>query len=401
MKHICSLPWMGFSNDPNGVVRPCCISNDIITDEKDQPMYIQKNTVKEIFHSKFMNNLREEFKNGNKPEGCKTCWVDEDNNYISKRLRYLDIHKDSFDPNIVPDYPEDYQLILTNACNLKCRSCGTSHSTSWTKEVLGMDIEDANFISQHNYDLPYGQSGDKNSVFLKDIDNWASKVRRMEVVGGEPFYTKVWEKVWYYLIENDYSKNIDLTMSTNCTVFNKDLVTKLVNNFDLVGIGLSIDGLGDVFEYLRKNANWEETKDNLIKYYQLHQELNTHKLTLNYTFTVSWINAIILPEMTQWVRTNTPGIKIWYNLVHWPNFMSLCNIPIELKKEIESKLKSYDWGNSSKDIDSIINFMYSQEYNSKAFTNQLKRFTVLDKYRNDNSLELFSKYFPTIKNYIK
>lgn len=399
MKHICSLPWVGFSNDPDGKVRPCCISKDIILDEQGEPMYIQKDSVKDILHSKFMNDLRSDFRNGGKPKGCSTCWIDEDNGYKSKRLIYNEIHKDNFKIDQVPDYPLDYQLILTNACNLKCRSCGTSHSTGWINEVAKMSEDDREEIYQTPYDMPHGQSGDSKSVFLQEIDKWGSQVRRMEVVGGEPFYTNVWEKVWDVLIEKGYSKNIVLTMSTNCTIFKKELIVKLIHNFKSVGIGLSIDGTDDMFEYLRKNGNWQEVKSNLLNYYNLHKKINKHSFTINYTFTTSWINAITLPVMTDWVRENTPGVRIWYNLVHWPNFMSIINIPNVVKKDILSTLRNYDWGEYTKDIDSIINFMNSKTIEDNVFVNYLKKFEVLDRYRKENSKELFVKYYPNLIQY--
>lgn len=399
MKHICALPWVGFSNDPDGKVRPCCISKDLILDEKSKPMYIQKNSVKSIFHSEFMHKLRNEFKQGGKPNGCSTCWKDEENGYKSKRLIYLDIHKNDLNFKELPAYPIDYQLILTNACNLKCRSCGTSHSTSWINETKQLSEEEKELIFQSDYEMPHGQSGDSKSVFLEDIDKWGSAVRRMEVVGGEPFYTNVWEKVWDKLIEKGYSKDIVLTMSTNCTIYKEDLIRKLVKNFKSVGIGLSIDGTKDTFEYLRKNAEWDVVQENLKKYWKLHQEINDYTLTFNYTFTVSWVNAYTLPELTDWVKENTPGFRIWYNLVHWPPHLCINQIPKKMKEYIEDKLSKYEWGDYKKDIDSIINFMYSRQVPDKDFINHLKRLNVLDKYRNENSRNLFIKYYPLLQEY--
>lgn len=399
MKHICALPWVGFSNDPDGKVRPCCISKDLISDKDGNPMYIQKDSVKSIFHSEFMHKLRDEFKKGGKPAGCVTCWRDEESGYKSKRLIYLDIHKDDLNFRELPAYPIDYQLILTNACNLKCRSCGTSHSTSWINELKQLTREEKELLYQNDYEMPHGQSGDSKSVFLEDIDKWGAAVKRMEVVGGEPFYTNVWEKVWDKLIEKGYSKNIVLTMSTNCTIYREDLIRKLIKNFKSVGIGLSIDGTGDIFEYLRKNGNWNEVHNNLKKYWELYKEVNSYKLTFNYTFTISWINASTLPEMTEWVKNNTPDFRIWYNLVHWPPHMCVNQIPKELKFYIEEKLNSYNWGSSKGDIESVINFMNSRQITDSEFKNNLKRLKVLDKYREEDSKKLFIKYYPVLEKY--
>ena len=138
MKNLCAIPWVGFSNDPNGSVRPCCISKEHVTKPDGSNFYTQLDNVRDIFHSEYMNNLRKEFIQGKKPKNCEVCWKDEDNGYTSKREIYNKIIKDHLGAWATPQnlvkkplskYPIDFQVILTNACNLKCRSCGSSHST--------------------------------------------------------------------------------------------------------------------------------------------------------------------------------------------------------------------------------------------------------------------------------
>ena len=111
----CSLPWRGFSNDPDGRVRPCCLYKDHIKDNNDQPMYVQTHTVKEIFSSQYMKNLRDQFRKGARPKECITCIKDEENNYTSKRQRYI---KSELGKNVnfleEPEYPVEYQMIISN-----------------------------------------------------------------------------------------------------------------------------------------------------------------------------------------------------------------------------------------------------------------------------------------------
>ena len=40
MKHLCSIPWTGFSNEPDGRVQPCCLYKGFIKDGGN-PLYIQ------------------------------------------------------------------------------------------------------------------------------------------------------------------------------------------------------------------------------------------------------------------------------------------------------------------------------------------------------------------------
>ena len=54
--NLCSIPWTGFSNEPDGRAQPCCLYKGYIDN-----MYVQTNTPDEILHSKFMKDLRELF----------------------------------------------------------------------------------------------------------------------------------------------------------------------------------------------------------------------------------------------------------------------------------------------------------------------------------------------------
>ena len=84
-KSMCIVPWVGFSNDPDGTVRACCISKERVTKENGDLYYTQLDNVKDIFHSPYMKQLRQDFIDGKKPKNCEVCWKDEENGYTSKR----------------------------------------------------------------------------------------------------------------------------------------------------------------------------------------------------------------------------------------------------------------------------------------------------------------------------
>ena len=50
----------------------------------------------------------------------------------SNRLEQIGVEVDY---NSEPNYPKEYQLVLNNSCNLKCRMCNPEYSSSWMKEV--------------------------------------------------------------------------------------------------------------------------------------------------------------------------------------------------------------------------------------------------------------------------
>ena len=400
MSSICKLPWAGFSNDPNGSVRPCCIYKGHVTKEDGSLFYVQKDSVKDIFHSDYMNDLREQFLRGEKPKGCETCWIDESNGYQSKREIYNGIFSSQgleVDTKAVNEYPIDYQIIISNACNLKCRSCGTSHSTQWQKEINNLpEVTVGANDYVHKFLMPHGQPGGNDSIFLKDLENWVDKVKRLEIVGGEPFYIEKWKTVLELLVEKGYSSKIDLAMSSNASIFNEELLTKICKNFKAVGIGLSVDGMGKMYEYLRKNGNWEETRDNCFKYYEVYKRLNKPGISFNYTYTISWLNAYSLPEFHDWVKENTPEFRIWNNIVHYPKHMSITMLPNSEKQRIEDKWKTYDWGKYQSDIDSVIRFMWNTECSDEEIKAQYRNFIFFDHVRGESTYDIVKQDYPSL-----
>lgn len=408
---LCSIPWVGFSNDPDGKVKPCCIYKEHIVKPNGEPYYIQVDTVKDIFHSEYMENLRKDFLSGKQPEPCSTCWKDEENGYKSKRQIYNDIYENKMyglDYQNVPEYPEDYQLIISNACNLKCRSCTPSHSNTWQKEmvtILQTNEDTPEFRSKygiHTYELAHGQPGSNSSILVKDIDNWIPNIKRLEIVGGEPFYIGKWGELWDYMIDKGYSKNIELYLSTNTTIFDEKMVTKLIKNFKNVGIGLSIDGLGKTYNYLRHPGKWEVTSENIMKYYEIYQKYKKdYKIGFSYTHTISWVNAIFVPDFHEWVSKNTPEFRIWDNIVHYPLHLTITMIPEQYKNVIKEKWSRYDFGKYQNDVNAIMNFMMSRNHTEDEIRSNYKKITFFDAVRNESIKEVLGDYYIYIKDYFE
>lgn len=384
-KWFCALPWNGFSNDPDGKVRPCCLYKEHILQDNGNPFYIQTHSVKEIFSSSYMKNLRNAFRAGEKPSPCKTCILDEENGYTSKRQRYFNGElgqKIDFDSE--PEYPVEYQMIISNACNLKCRSCTPSHSSQWQAEHK--------IVWGHTgYKMDHGQPSDSRSVLWEDRHTWMSKVKRLEIVGGEPFYIKKWEIIWKELIESGLSKNIAMDMSSNATIYAGEVIKDLSKNFKSVGVGLSIDGMGEMYNYLRHPGNWDEVKENLLKYHSIPN------VGFSISHTIGWLNAYNLPEFHSWCRQNLPRFRIWNNIIHWPRHMSIVMIPRDVKDMIADKWKNYDWKEYRTDIDGILNFMYSEQPSDSEIRKTYEEFIRYDKVRNENVITVIPE---EIKDYV-
>lgn len=372
MTWMCSLPWTGFSNDPDGRVRPCCLHKGHITNEQGQPYYVQTTSVKDIFASKYMRDLRDEFRQGGKPVGCETCIKDESNGVKSKRMSYN--HKLDYDQE--PGLPVEYQMILSNACNLKCRSCTPSHSSMWQAEHKIL-------FGHTGYSMPHSQAGQHESVLWSRRDEWMQHVKRLEIVGGEPFYIKQWPELWQELVEKGLSKNVDMDMSTNCTIYGGYILEKYIPYFKRIGIGLSIDGIGPMYDYLRHPGKWEEVEGHILKYKNL-AAMFPKNFGISYTHTIGWLNAWYVPEFHQWVDINTPEFRIWDNIIHSPRHMSLVMMPQRAKDKIAAKWAQVNWGEYKDNIDGIIKFMMSEQPGDDEIRSEYKKFIINDVHRQES-----------------
>ena len=379
---LCSIPWTGFSNEPDGRAQPCCLYKGYI-EQDGNPLYVQTHSVDEIFHSKYMKDLREQFRNNIKPNGCSTCWTDEDSGYDSKRIVYNKIHG-SINWEEEPQDISEFQLIISNSCNLKCRSCTTSHSSQWQKEMIAI-------TGDNGYNMPYGQSAQELGKLWTERHSWYKNLKRLEIVGGEPFYVKQWHIILNELIDLGYSRNIDVTMTTNCTLFFPDLIKKMSDNFKSVSIGLSIDGIGSTYEYIRHPGKWDVTYENMKKYHEFAGIIN---FQLN--LTISWLNALQVPDIHELVRNEFPKFTIWNNLVHYPLHLPIYATPDEFKNDVTEKYSEFNWDAKYISImKSVLKYMNSKSITKQEFDDNLKIIYKTDMFRKESlitSIPILEKY---------
>ena len=81
------LPWVSIEASPMGTTRPCCMAHDEITDATGKKYDLNETNLEEAYHSEYMQNLRRQFRAGEKPATCSRCWDEEDAGRDSKRIQ--------------------------------------------------------------------------------------------------------------------------------------------------------------------------------------------------------------------------------------------------------------------------------------------------------------------------
>tara|TARA_B100000989_G_scaffold74587_2_gene52654 strand:+ start:40409 stop:41602 length:1194 start_codon:yes stop_codon:yes gene_type:complete len=324
MSSKCILPWISIETTPSGTTRPCCLYTDEIPN-----VNLATSTLQDAFNSKFMRNLRRAFRRGEKPEGCRNCWREEDAGKKSKRQYMLEKFSD-INVQYKDNNGEDLvflDLKLGNICNLKCRICGSWSSSKWAQEELDYVEDSTNHIAKKW--LKDGQWPRKSPRFWDNIDELLPQIKYFEFTGGEPWMIKQHFELLQNAVNKDYAKNIDIHYNTNTTQFPKD--PTIWKHFKNVQIAFSVDNTGERFEYERYGAKWKTSNANIKKVHALREK--GYPITTQLCCTWNIQNIFYLDEILTWAKTMTFD-SIHFNVMHDPWEFSLSKTPIHARSPI-------------------------------------------------------------------
>jgi len=377
--NICPLPWTHLEVDVNGGASPCCLYKGNIPDVK-----VYETSLKEIQKHQYMEDLRTQFRNGEKPSGCANCWAEEDAGKTSKRMNSLYKMKKSLQ-NWTPNSELALKFIdfkLGNVCNLKCRICGSWSSSKWAQEELDYG---ENPVARKN--LTEGGWPKKHPQFFDDIQECLADAEYFEFTGGEPFMIRDHFKILMHCVEKGYAKNIDIHYNTNGTQLPPREIFDLWRYFKRVEIAFSIDDVGEQFQYQRHPANWREVNHNLVEF----KTYQTHNMEFQICTTISIFNIFSLAKISLWVAQYQP--KFFYvNTCFDPDYFNIQTLPKQIKNIVNSRYSMLT------DFQPTLRFMNSAHRDSEEIREQRKaRILQTDKYRKEN----FGDVFPLLNNVLQ
>ena len=361
MSRFCTAPWINLSTDVNGSIRPCCRYEQPDRQTKYKMPWMKDGTLDELYNSTEMQALRQAFINGEEPEECSWCWKEEDVGINSFRQMFQarDAHANY---DITTSSPRMFDLKLSNVCNLKCRMCGPTASSSIAKEL--------------NMQNPYWLSNkiiatDNERLFFED---WLPDMVYLELTGGEPFFSLENKKLIERVSSSKYAKDIHLKITTNGMFYIPALMDKM-KKFNKVSIALSVDDIGDRLEYQRGNSKWDLIQDNILSMVK-----NYPKFNIEVYRTVNNFNIYYLDELDEWCNNNK--IHICNGLLHEPKYLSVQYLSSDAKKEVNEK-----FSNKYKPIIKFMNI--EKDHALLEFHNETIK---LDKMRNESFNDSFEEW---------
>jgi sulfatase maturation enzyme AslB (radical SAM superfamily) len=210
---------------------------------------------------------------------------------------------------------ESLELSFSNSCNLTCRMCDPSSSSSWNS-MLKKNVSLKSYCSE----APQ-VSEDLFQTVLSQID--FSKIRFLKYLGGEPFLTKEINSLFSFLEEASLISNIDFSCVTNGSVFPTDLVGSL-RRFRHVEINISVDGTEILCDYIRSGASWNAVYENILKWREFKRETGAN---IKLFTTVQAYNIHNVQEIS--LVAQELGLTHNYHFLRNPNFLSLRALPPE------------------------------------------------------------------------
>lgn len=391
---VCFAPFVQITTHPTGSFSPCPYLGGT-------SWLNHSGTILDKWTSQQMQDLRDQFLDGQKPMVCTRCWNEEAIGKRSLRQRLYDIDAGTSDYEMFQDsgmvdavmqsiqdksYASGPRIISIkngNVCNARCRSCHPEDSSQW--------IQDANRLYERThrkfYKLDIRESNWSDDQ-IDQLKSLALNLSRIELFGGESLYNKKVLRLLNDLADQDLAKHISLYVNTNGSVDILDKIPKIAQFRD-IDIGVSIDAVPEQFTYVRHPLQFETVAANVRRW---RDYFTTHgmKFNLQSISTVSVLNIYHLRELKSLIIDLMGRPPFWNLLVH-PSHLSIVNLPYEVKQKVIERL------GDDPDFAEFVNFMQSAHIDLHAFRN----FFVVRDNLDDIRKEKFSEVYPEFSQLIE
>ena len=354
LKYFCSHLFTSLSFDHMGQVRVCCNNYEIPTGEDLEPIdvYSEDFNVAEAFNSDLHIRIRQNILQGKQDESCSRCWQTEDNGAESYRTIWNSTLSGGYLKGIMLDSVDEEGVInkpfitfldftLGNKCNLVCRMCNLNNSNQWDLEsdLLNLKIP----WDYPSTTLPVDEKFLEDDFFMKNFMH----LKHINFLGGEPLIVDEHYEFLKKCIKFEVAQNIILSYTTNLTVIKKELLG-LWENFRHVSVGVSVDGVEKVNDYIRYPSKWKNIQKNVEKISTFKDEISMD-LQIHSTFQL--LNVFDYDKLLEWTFS-LGDLGFWRlpfgNWVSYPEYYDAKLLPKDLKEVAIEKMNKFL--DSKKDI---------------------------------------------------
>lgn len=284
-RYKCYAPWTSLDISPQGDMAPCCKFR--VTDQS-QKYNITQNTIQEYINSNFLKTIKQEFLSDKFPEGCIRCVQDEKIGTPSKRQLDYQRWEQHYDNWQEQDGFITSSIAFGNTCNLKCVMCSAYASSRWRqeqKDLYNIDVKSLEYLEDD---------------IVEQLHESMPNVIHIDIPGGEPFLSEPLKQLDFLKKLQHRAKNISIHYTTNAQVMPDKRWLDLWSDFKEIDIQLSIDGVGNRYEYIRYPASWHTLTKNVDKWLKHQQDYANIRLSVSHT--VGAYNIYYMQEFWDWCK---------------------------------------------------------------------------------------------------
>ena len=331
-------PFVHMVQNPDGQYRTCCMF--------EKPLEGKYNDIKEAFDSEENQKIRQRMLSGEHLPECEKCDIDE--SHGGKHYKsYREFFNILFDSQYIKNpIFKTLEISLSNKCNFKCIDCGPRFSDQFGPTI-------------------------KNN--LPKFDNFNNLVH-LKLLGGEPFL----EKRNFDLLKNIPRKNMTLMLVTNNSIFPNDEILNLIVDFNQLDINISIDGIGEVAEFVRYGTKWSRFEKNWNKWFDWYSssvdslgnpvKKRPHVHIIPH-FVMHTFTAPFYQETKDWSNIE---VNSWsWDFLHNPDWLNLSFLPDHIKTFILKENQEFDEVLKG----SLSKFLSSNSYSENTF-NKIKNYIL-------------------------
>jgi len=301
--NLCMAPWVHTYLSPQTERRMCCASRE---PAQNFQQYIDTSvgtgryipiTLEQHWNSEHMQSVRQRMMAGETLPECEVC---------NDKLLNTSVYRDYFNQLFAHKWaevqasttvdgtttmlPVSWDYRFSNLCNFKCRMCGDMLSSAWESEQRQHDMIQWD-NPQNHWMKPEVRSkitDFQDSVVEQEFARAVEEHRVEEVywVGGEPLmYSQHW-KYMRRIIELGDGPNVYARYNTNLSrvsLRDVNLFTDILGHLRDWQICASLDGTGDIGEYIRTGLDYQTWLSN----FQQALEIRRHSRQLRIDFTLT------------------------------------------------------------------------------------------------------------------
>lgn len=350
-KVFCIVPWFEVHVNADGSYHTCGAQpNFWLSDEHRQEHNINSMSIETWVNSEYQKRTRLDKLSGTATNLCSLCYHEDEVGSSSKRVREnlkCNIDSRAFESTYanspakkIFDYsnahqgvtdvrPTNYHISLGNECNLACRMCSPSYSSKIASELsktgayagpIRMNWTD----NQHAWD---------NLVeYMCDTEN----LEFVHIVGGEPMLSSKFEDLVDRLIAAKRT-NIYFGFTTNGTIVKPRLLEKL-NSFRQVDIGVSVECMGILNNYIRRGSEYTSVLSNLETYLTYKNDPHVY-ITLRIAPSALSVHTLI--DLYKWSADRE--LDVMSNMLTRPNYLQIRHLPEHIKQALLLRYEAWEF----------------------------------------------------------